>query len=557
MASIVAKCGETGKIGYQTENNRTQVRFPLADVISEFPGGTATLVIQRAGDAQPVASTNTEMDGTDLVWTVSAWECERPGFLYAQIIYAVTEGEVVAKTKIYRFTVKESLLNAAEEPDSWENWVGELVQAAAGVNDAIAAAMDTLDGKVADAEAAQTAAETAQGKAEDAQTAAETAQGAAETAQGKAEDAQTAAETAQTAAETAQGKAEDAQTAAESAQSAAESARSGAVSAKAAAEAAAQAAAGIIDDTAGAGVTNKTWSADQLAASSSLTEPLTRVISLDATELACGTPIESVGTPVYVDDVTDYPTYNLTDTGWYLFARISAKAGVTVTAQTTVTGAAGSVITAGADHVDVAVRFEVAAISKKVTVTWETGNAESFVFKATDLAVRNLDYRTTFYVYDIARYRTWTYALTTDTAFVTGSRYFTESGGIYTEAIEGTDWTAGDTIPANTYYKHSKLTFAGMIRNVTYRLNEMVDCPIEISLPTVPDDGYGAWFEIQMQFNAQYSITLVPTDETVKIGTAATQSLTAGINVVDLTYSAVNGIKMWTLLNTHSNLPTA
>ena len=51
------------------------------------------------------------------------------------------------------------------------------------------------------AEAAQTAAETAQGKAED-------AQGAAETAQGKAEDAQTAAEAAQ-------GKAEDAQEAAE------------------------------------------------------------------------------------------------------------------------------------------------------------------------------------------------------------------------------------------------------------------------------------------------------------------------------------------------------
>ena len=59
-----------------------------------------------------------------------------------------------------------------------------------------------------DAAAAQTAAETAQGKAEDAQTAAETAQGkaedaqgAAETAQGKAEDAQSAAEASATEAE--------------------------------------------------------------------------------------------------------------------------------------------------------------------------------------------------------------------------------------------------------------------------------------------------------------------------------------------------------------------
>ena len=73
-----------------------------------------------------------------------------------------------------------------------------------------------------DAQAAQTAAETAQGKAEDAQTAAESAQTAAETAQGKAEDAQTAAEGAQTAAETAKGKAEDAQGAAEAAKTAAD-----------------------------------------------------------------------------------------------------------------------------------------------------------------------------------------------------------------------------------------------------------------------------------------------------------------------------------------------
>ena len=42
----------------------------------------------------------------------------------------------------------------------------------------------------------------------------------------------------------------------------------------------------------------------------------------------------------------------------------------------------------------------------------------------------------------------------------------------------------------------------------------------------------------------------------VKIGTVSTQSQTAGINVIDLQYTGVGGVAMWSLLNTHSNIPT-
>lgn len=280
--------------------------------------------------------------------------------------------------------------------------------------------------------------------------------------------------------------------------------------------------------------------------------PGSRVTSLTQTPLASVSVIESVGIPVYVKNVSQYAAYGITETGWYTFARIAAKDGVIVTAETIVTGADGSIVTAGADHVDVAVRFEVAAASKTVSVIWNGNETDTFVFKATDLAVRNLDYRSTFYVYDISDYVTWSYALTADATFAEGKQYYTESDGVYTLA----EVTAGASVPANTYYNHSKLTFSGMIRNVTYRLNEIVDCPIEIVLPEVPDDGYGAWFEIQMQFSGSSSITLLPPDATVKIGTASTQGQTAGINVVDLTYSEVNGVKIWTLLNTHTNIPT-
>lgn len=275
-----------------------------------------------------------------------------------------------------------------------------------------------------------------------------------------------------------------------------------------------------------------------------------RVTSLTGIQLNRRT-YEAVGIPVYVENVAEYSAYGLTESGWYVFARIAAKTGTLVTAQTVVTGAAGYIATVGSDHVDVAVRFEVASISQEVTVAWGE-QTETFVFRATDLAVRNLDYRTTFYVYDLGPFVTWTYALTTDTAFEANKRYFTLVDGAYVEA----EVTTGASVPANMYYNHSKLHIAGMVRNVTYRLNEMVDAPIEIVLPEVPDDGYGAWFEIQMQYNNSYSVTLLPADSAVKIGTTNTQAQTAGINVIDLQYADVNGVKMWTLLNTHTNLPS-
>jgi hypothetical protein len=444
-----------------------------------------------------------------------------------------------------------------------------------------------------------------------------------------------------------------------------------------------------------------------------------RVQSLTEGQLiAQGTVLDVIGIPVYVSDVSDYSAYSLTDKGWYVFARISAEAGKGVKAGTTVTGAAGYIKSVGADHIDVAVKFEVAAQSKSVAITWDTDDSETFIFRAADLAIRNLDYRSTFYIYDIAEFAEWVYAqatgafagttyyvldngeyvkaavkaradvtaetyyvhsyaltedetfqadktyytksgdvyteaevtpgeavtantyyedkytLTTDTAFAgtpyytksgttytqaaviggneipayyedhyaltadetfqDGKTYYTKSGSTYTEAtvttgeavtpdtyyehsyvltedttfqadktyytLSGTTYSEaevnpGDAVPA--YYTHSKLVFSGMVRNVTYKFDELVDVPVEIVLPEVPDDGYGCWFEIQTQFSGQFSVTLTPTDETVKIGTATTQGLTAGINVLDLTYADINGVKVWTLLNTHSNLPAA
>lgn len=405
-------------------------------------------------------------------------------------------------------------------------------------------------------------------------------------------------------------------------------------------------------------------------------ESLSRVTTLDNTPLAPGNAIDAVGIPVYVDNVAGYAAYGITATGWYVFARVAAPAGEAVTAGTTVTGAAGYIADVGGDHIDLAVRFDTTAQSVPVTIAW--GNVtDRFIFKASDLAARNLDYRVTFYIYDISPYAVWSYALTTDTTFqenksyytkdendvytlaqvqtkayaltedttfqagktyytkdgdtytaatvtvgdpVTadtyyeqssvpvpayykdgyvltadttfqdGTTYYTEDEGVFTEAAvttgeavaadtyyvagkvratgvfeSGTTYytksgdtyteaavTAGDAIPA--YYNHSKLHFEGMTRNVVYQFGEMVDCPIEIALPEVANDGYGAWFETMIRLNGSYSLTLLTPSEDVRLATNNFSSPSEGICDMMFQYTTAGDVKLWRASNTKSNL---
>lgn len=276
----------------------------------------------------------------------------------------------------------------------------------------------------------------------------------------------------------------------------------------------------------------------------------TRVTSLDETGLESMRVIETVGVPVYVDDVTQYETYGITEQGWYIFARITAPTGVTVGANASVTGAAGVIMAEGADHIDAAVRFEVAAISQAVAIDWGELQ-ETFVFKSTDLAVRNLDYRVTFYVYDLEPFCHWTYKAATDAKFVAGTYYYTKSeDDVYTLA----EVTVGDDIPADTYYVHAGLTIEGMTRNVTYNCETPIDCPVTINLPEIEDEVHGAWFEIRFQHTGSFSSTLV-VPEGVKVATEHTQPETKGMNTVDLHYSTAGEVKIWRFLNTHSSIP--
>ena len=371
--------------------------------------------------------------------------------------------------------------------------------------------------------------------------------------------------------------------------------------------------------------------AEALEGMAAFKEQKGRVSALADTVVATGTVVTITGTPGYVDDVTQYSAYGITEPGFYAFCRIAAPDGMTVTADTTVTGADGYIATAGADHIDVALMYEVAALSKTVTISWGA-YVEVIVFNATDLAIRNLDYRVTFYVYPVDRFAKWEftpstdatfgadkyyyqkdgtdytlaevtagdpmphyyedkYTLTADTTFADGKTYYTVSGGVYTpatvttgEAVTADTYyehsyamtadetfaagktyytladgiytaatvTAGEEIPA--YYVHSKVTFEGMTRNVTYTCETPIDCPTVFKLPEVEDDDHGCWFEIRFRHTGSFSSTLeVP--EGVKVATEHTQAETKGVNMVNLLYTSVAGVKVWRFMNTHSSIP--
>ena len=224
---IIHASNKIDQIGYQTENDRTQVLFDLSDIIQDFPGGMPTLVIRRPGEENATPVFSISMDGTNLVWTVGAYEIEHKGTLKAQIIYTVSE--TIVKTKIYCFNVNESLLNIDPEPPEWQDWVSELLSAASGVYD--------------DVQQAKQAAVTATEKAAIAVQNADIAHAEAELALRRANDAD---QSATIASQKAEEIVQSAQTASEKALEARVSASNAAISAQNAAQKAGDVEAGVL-----------------------------------------------------------------------------------------------------------------------------------------------------------------------------------------------------------------------------------------------------------------------------------------------------------------------
>ena len=196
------------------QNAVDRVEFALPESVGDPADWAWRVEIEQDGQTSFVALAD------DVVWIPRAGAVTY-GKCQLQLVGVQPSGEGynrVYKSRVFKANVLPAINAKLEAGTEAASAIDEVLLKVEGYKDAAAQSAQ-------DAAGSASSAYEAQGKAEDAQTAAETAQGKAEDAQTAAESAQSSAETARDAAQTAQRAAETARDTAKSAQSAAEAAR--------------------------------------------------------------------------------------------------------------------------------------------------------------------------------------------------------------------------------------------------------------------------------------------------------------------------------------------
>jgi hypothetical protein len=201
------------RIGRQTENLVSSITFNVQMWIDEYGAGECVLNVRRNGDRSAYPVPMSIADGMT-TWTITDTDTAKKGRGEVQLVYTV--GEKVKTSPIFTISCGESLVGG-EVPEPYEEWLTELNRMTAQVE----AAKTSADQS---AQTAQTAAETAAGKATEAEQSATTAIGFANNASASATSAnvsaQAAAQSAEQAAEYVSDVEASAQAASQSAQSA-------------------------------------------------------------------------------------------------------------------------------------------------------------------------------------------------------------------------------------------------------------------------------------------------------------------------------------------------
>lgn len=188
-------------IGFQAENQRTQVRIDCASVFEEYPHATSSLIVKPSfSAAYPVV---VDRDGTDVVWLITSEILSFTGDGEIQLVFY--KDEVICKSAIAKIRVCRSLQVTGDMPDPVAQWVDDANAKLAEVDAQIVELEGMVDTATDAATRAEQSASTASTKAEQAAGSAATATekateatNAAGTATAKAAEAQTAAQTATT-----------------------------------------------------------------------------------------------------------------------------------------------------------------------------------------------------------------------------------------------------------------------------------------------------------------------------------------------------------------------
>ena len=128
-------------IGYEGENEHTQVRIDCADVFAEYPNAVATMTIQPpTGAAYPKT---VETDGDTVVWNVTASDLAANG--YGEIQLTFTENNVIVKSVVSSFNVTRSIIGSGTAPDPVADWIEDANEKLAAVEEATQDAEDAAE----------------------------------------------------------------------------------------------------------------------------------------------------------------------------------------------------------------------------------------------------------------------------------------------------------------------------------------------------------------------------------------------------------------------------
>lgn len=117
------------RLGKQGENEVLQViwRGIVPEWEEKYGTGEFQLAVKRNQDTVPYIA-NIELDGGDIVWTITSAETARVGDGECELTYTV--GDSIAKSQIWTITVCESLTGQepVEPPDPAKNWVDVVIK---------------------------------------------------------------------------------------------------------------------------------------------------------------------------------------------------------------------------------------------------------------------------------------------------------------------------------------------------------------------------------------------------------------------------------------------
>lgn len=110
------------QVGYQGENEVTDVLFDISSWITEFGEGVAQLRVKRPGNSEEESYvlSLTITDGK-AVWTVSETDTANKGNGKVQLSYLV--GNIVKKAVIYPYKVGKSIVGADNPVDPFDSWI--------------------------------------------------------------------------------------------------------------------------------------------------------------------------------------------------------------------------------------------------------------------------------------------------------------------------------------------------------------------------------------------------------------------------------------------------